>query len=181
MSKGRKKMEIYGLDIRGGSSMKGGPWTGGSFLHLRWNFRCKHNYITPIFTYAQPWCRPPRRSILGSGGGGSRPRGWSFGRLGVVFWCDLLPSPPCKQSSELLCYCYLRNSYAIYWYCRIGFLLPCCMLVLSRIAYTPMLYAGVVAHCIFSCVVYWCCCLTCVAVCHFDRGAQRDGAEHGSV
>jgi hypothetical protein len=35
MSKGKKKMEIYGSDIRGGSSMKGGPWTGGSFLR-RW-------------------------------------------------------------------------------------------------------------------------------------------------
>jgi hypothetical protein len=32
MSKGKKKMEIYGSDIREGSSMKGGPWTGGSFL-----------------------------------------------------------------------------------------------------------------------------------------------------
>jgi hypothetical protein len=32
MSKGEKKIEIYGSDIRGGSSMKGGPWTGGRFL-----------------------------------------------------------------------------------------------------------------------------------------------------
>jgi hypothetical protein len=35
-------MEIYGSDIRGGSSMKMGPWTGGSFLlrlvdKVRWS------------------------------------------------------------------------------------------------------------------------------------------------
>jgi hypothetical protein len=32
MSKGKKKLEIYGSDIRKRSSMKGSPWTGGSFL-----------------------------------------------------------------------------------------------------------------------------------------------------
>jgi hypothetical protein len=56
MSKGKKKMKIYGSDIRGGSSMKGGPWTGGSFLR-----RTSSDQSWPSTVVQQYWV--PTRTV----------------------------------------------------------------------------------------------------------------------